>query len=145
MLWTWSLLSPPSKQLLLFSTLPISGLISRPLNIQKSGATTPTLPSTYVCFIWNKQSPDTLKMLSLPTEPMLYSDQTSVHSSALLLFRLLTLKPVGDCSRTTYWMKSKIPEPTMSRKAAMMLSTYQHSCRSLPPKNRYIDQYHPTV
>ena len=28
--------------------------------------------------------------------------QTSVHSSALPLFRLLTLKPVGDSSRTTY-------------------------------------------
>ena len=39
---------------------------------------------------------------SLPTEPMLYSDQTSVHSSALPLFRLLTLKPVGDCPRTYY-------------------------------------------
>ena len=37
-----TLLSPPSKQLLFFSTLPISWLISRPLNIQQSGATTPT-------------------------------------------------------------------------------------------------------
>ena len=49
-----------------------------------------------------KQSSDTLNLLSLPTEPMLYSDQNSVHSSALPLFRSLTLKPVGDCSRTTY-------------------------------------------